>query len=273
MLPVPYRVTSRTAETHDSVTLRLEPVGERAAPVPAGPVHDAGRPAASGRSPSRSAACRRPGDGQLVHTIRAVGAVSRALHGAPAGDRARRPRAVRHHLGPPVGRRARPGDRRGRGRAGPAAAGDPRRAGRAGRLPAGLPGRGRPHASRIPVPPGAGRLGRPPGPRGGADHRPALGRLGRPGRVRHRAAGPAPAGPGPHHRVPVRPRADDAVLRPGAAPQGARRPRTSGCRWNATCSAASACAGTASSGRSWSAGTARSSATPLAGPLLTIREL
>ena len=29
MLPVPYRVTSRQAETHDSVTLRLDPVGER----------------------------------------------------------------------------------------------------------------------------------------------------------------------------------------------------------------------------------------------------
>ena len=32
MLPVPYRVTSRQAETHDSVTLRLDPVGERLPP-------------------------------------------------------------------------------------------------------------------------------------------------------------------------------------------------------------------------------------------------
>ena len=41
MLPVPYRVTSRTAETRDSVTLRLEP-GAAAAPLSARPVHHAG---------------------------------------------------------------------------------------------------------------------------------------------------------------------------------------------------------------------------------------
>ena len=42
MLPVPYRVAARRSETHDSVTLRLEPVG---APMPlsARAVHDAVR--------------------------------------------------------------------------------------------------------------------------------------------------------------------------------------------------------------------------------------
>ena len=84
MLPVPYRVMSRQAETHDSVTLRLDPVGERLSPAQPGQfsmltVPRVGEVAisASGVPQAREAS--------LEHTIRAVGAVSRALHGARPG--------------------------------------------------------------------------------------------------------------------------------------------------------------------------------------------
>jgi NAD(P)H-flavin reductase len=82
MLPTPYRVAERVVETHDSATLRLEPVGT----------------ALSGARPGQfcmlyargigevaiSISDAQPG-GSLVHTIRDVGAVSRALHDAGAG--------------------------------------------------------------------------------------------------------------------------------------------------------------------------------------------
>lgn len=84
MLPTPYRVTGRVTETSDSVTLRLDPAGSPLAPFAAGqftmlyahgvgeiPVSISGRPSA--------------GDHSLVHTIRAVGAVSRALCAARPG--------------------------------------------------------------------------------------------------------------------------------------------------------------------------------------------
>ena len=45
-------------------------------------------------------------DGTLTHTIRAVGAVSRALHDAPAGHSARRSRPIRHGLGSRLGQPA-----------------------------------------------------------------------------------------------------------------------------------------------------------------------
>src|SRR5262249_20219886 len=71
-----------------------------------------------------------------------------------------------------------------------------------------------------PVPQRTGGLVRTVRHRGGTDRRPARGGLGRPGRVRHRAARPALARPGAHHRVLVRPRTHDAVLRARAAAQG-----------------------------------------------------
>ena len=84
MLPVPYRVISRQAETHDSVTLRLDPVGERLPPAQPGQFSMLAAPrigevaiSASGVPPA--------GEASLEHTIRAVGAVSRALHGARPG--------------------------------------------------------------------------------------------------------------------------------------------------------------------------------------------
>jgi NAD(P)H-flavin reductase len=85
MVPVPYRVVERRPETHDSVTLRLEPVGSALAPFRPGQftmlygrgvgeiaISISGDPGAS--------------DGSLTHTIRDVGAISRALSQARPGD-------------------------------------------------------------------------------------------------------------------------------------------------------------------------------------------
>lgn len=85
MLPLGYRVGSRTVETHDTVTLTLHPIGG----LPENHftpgqfmmlyAHGVGEVAISiSGDPSRD------GD-TLVHTIRNVGAVSRALHDAPVG--------------------------------------------------------------------------------------------------------------------------------------------------------------------------------------------
>ena len=65
---------------------------------------------------------------RLEHTLRAVGAVTRALHAAPPGEPDRRPRPVRHQLGRGVRRRAGHRDRRGRHRPRAAAPGGARRA-------------------------------------------------------------------------------------------------------------------------------------------------
>lgn len=81
-LPARYRVTSRQAETHDTVTLFLEPVDP---PIPA---HEPGQftmlyAPGIGEVPI-SVSGTTPGDG-LVQTIRAVGTVTRALCAAPPG--------------------------------------------------------------------------------------------------------------------------------------------------------------------------------------------
>ena len=76
MAPVPFRVSRRRRETRDTWTLELEPVaGETLAPAP-GPVHDALR-----LRDRRGAdlGLRRAADGPLVHTVRAVGAVTEAI--------------------------------------------------------------------------------------------------------------------------------------------------------------------------------------------------
>lgn len=81
-VPVPYRVVSRTVETHDSVTLALHPVGESL------PEFRPGQFAmiyAHGVGEVPISISGIPGDGTLVHTVRAVGAVSRALHDAEPG--------------------------------------------------------------------------------------------------------------------------------------------------------------------------------------------
>jgi NAD(P)H-flavin reductase len=84
MTPLPYRVARRRRENHDNWTLELEPCGEAIEPIGPGqfdmlyafgvgevPISTSGDPANSGR---------------LVHTIRAVGAVTQALCAARPGD-------------------------------------------------------------------------------------------------------------------------------------------------------------------------------------------
>ena len=84
MLPVAYRVADRRAETGDSATLLLEPVGEALSPFAAGQftmlyargvgeiaISISGDPSVNG--------------GTLTHTIRNVGAVSKALYDAAPG--------------------------------------------------------------------------------------------------------------------------------------------------------------------------------------------
>jgi NAD(P)H-flavin reductase len=84
MLPVPYRVTGHTAETRDSATLRLEPVGEALPSFQPGQFTMLAVPGIGeiAISVSGDPAAQ---DGSLTHTIRAVGAVSAALHDAPVG--------------------------------------------------------------------------------------------------------------------------------------------------------------------------------------------
>lgn len=84
MLPVPYLLVARTAETHDCVTLRLEPARDSLPPFQAGQFTMLAMPGVgevaisiSGNPASQ--------DGTLTHTIRAVGAVSTALHDAKLG--------------------------------------------------------------------------------------------------------------------------------------------------------------------------------------------
>jgi NAD(P)H-flavin reductase len=79
LLPAPYRVVERTIETRDSATLRLVPVnGALPTPQPGQfcmlYTRGVGEVAISVSEVGV--------DGQLVHTIRDVGAVSRALHDA-----------------------------------------------------------------------------------------------------------------------------------------------------------------------------------------------
>ena len=130
----------------------------------------------------------------------------------------------------------------------------------------GRAGRGRAEPGGVPLRRPARRLARHRGPGGRAHRRPPEPRLVGPGRVRHRAARPPGARPAADHGVPVRSGADDAVLGRRAARPPACRRATSASRWSGTCSAASGCAGTASSGRCSSAGTGPSSTTPAPTP-------
>ena len=84
MLPVPYRVAGRTTETHDSVTLTLEPAGPPLPPFQPGQFTMLAVPGIGEVAISVSGDPTAT-DGRLVHTIRAVGAVTRALCGASPG--------------------------------------------------------------------------------------------------------------------------------------------------------------------------------------------
>jgi NAD(P)H-flavin reductase len=85
MAPVPYRVRSRVVESADSATLCLEPVGESLRTPQPGEfmmlyAYGVGEAAISiSGDPTVT-------DGSITHTIRAVGAVSRALHNAQPGS-------------------------------------------------------------------------------------------------------------------------------------------------------------------------------------------
>ncbi|MFI0508953.1 anaerobic sulfite reductase subunit B [Streptomyces canus] len=82
-VPVPHRVVARRPETADTVTLRLEPVGEALpdfAPGQFAMVHCFGR----GEIPVSVSSVQATGG--LAHTIRSVGAVSEGLCAARVGD-------------------------------------------------------------------------------------------------------------------------------------------------------------------------------------------
>ncbi|WP_405067637.1 FAD/NAD(P)-binding protein [Kribbella sp. NBC_01510] len=83
MLPVRYRVTSRTVETRDSATLRLEPVDRPLAPFRPGQF---AMLYAYGVGEVPISISGIGDDGTLVHTVRSVGAVSKALHDARPGS-------------------------------------------------------------------------------------------------------------------------------------------------------------------------------------------
>jgi NAD(P)H-flavin reductase len=84
MAPVPYRVRSCVAENHDSATLSLEPVRE---PLPAPLPGEFMMMYAFGIGEIAISVSGVPTvtDDSITHTIRSVGAVSRALHDAQPG--------------------------------------------------------------------------------------------------------------------------------------------------------------------------------------------
>ncbi len=85
LIPAPYRVTDRRPETGDTVTLALEPVAE---PLPAfAPGQFAMLTAFGvGEVPISISGVPAARDEPLVHTLRAVGAVTEALYAARPGD-------------------------------------------------------------------------------------------------------------------------------------------------------------------------------------------
>jgi NAD(P)H-flavin reductase len=84
MLPVPYLVAGRAVETHDCVTLRLEPARDSLPPFQPGQFAMLAMPGVGEVAISISGNPATQ-DGTLTHTIRAVGAVSTALHDASLG--------------------------------------------------------------------------------------------------------------------------------------------------------------------------------------------
>ncbi|QEU90114.1 FAD/NAD(P)-binding protein [Streptomyces kanamyceticus] len=82
-VPVPYRVVARWAETPDTATLRLEPVGE---PLPAFVPGQFAMVWAFGRGEIPLSVSAIPTTGGLAHTVRSVGAVSEGLYAAEVGD-------------------------------------------------------------------------------------------------------------------------------------------------------------------------------------------
>ena len=83
MLPAAYRIVDRWQETADTTTIALEPGGEPL-PRPEPGQYEMLSVAGIGEAPISVAGLT--GEGRLVHTIRAVGAVTRALCAAPVGE-------------------------------------------------------------------------------------------------------------------------------------------------------------------------------------------
>ncbi|WP_460356675.1 FAD/NAD(P)-binding protein [Mycobacterium sp. ZZG] len=81
MTPVPYRVVSRVVENRDSATLRLAPV-DAALPPPAPGEFMMMYAFGIGEIAISVSGLPDPPDQTVAHTVRAVGAVSRALHDA-----------------------------------------------------------------------------------------------------------------------------------------------------------------------------------------------
>ncbi|MEW1928740.1 MULTISPECIES: FAD/NAD(P)-binding protein [unclassified Streptomyces] len=81
--PVAYRVVARRAETPDTATLRLEPVGE---PLPAFVPGQFAMVWAFGRGEIPLSVSGILATGGLTHTVRDVGAVSEGLYTAEVGD-------------------------------------------------------------------------------------------------------------------------------------------------------------------------------------------
>jgi len=84
MLPVPYLVAARTTETHDCVTVGLEPARDPLPPFQPGQFTMLAVPGVGEVAISISGNPATQ-DGTLTHTVRAVGAVSTALHNAQLG--------------------------------------------------------------------------------------------------------------------------------------------------------------------------------------------
>ena len=85
-LPATFRVTQRLQETHDTWTLRLEPVAGDAEPRPAfAPGQFAMLYAFGAGEVPISVSAIPEGDASLVHTVRAVGATTRAICASSPG--------------------------------------------------------------------------------------------------------------------------------------------------------------------------------------------
>ncbi len=258
MIPRPFRVVSNHPDTPDTVTLTLEPADGVPLGFAPGQFTMIGTFGAGEVPISISGD---PAGGPLVQTIRDVGGVSHSLARAADGDvlTVRGPYGTGWNVADGAG-----GDlvivAGGIGLA-PLRSVAPRGAGQPGRLRPGHPAVRRPHPGRAAVPRRAGRLGLTGASRWTSRWTGA--RRAGPGRVGLVTAliPGRPARPGAHPGAGLRARGDDAVRGGRAARRRAAGETGSGCRWNATWPAASACAGTASSASSSSAPMARCSAT------------
>ncbi len=247
MTPLPYRVVRNRRENHDNWTLELEPVDDALDPIGPGqftmlyvfgvgevPISSSGDPA----QPER-----------LVHTIRAVGAVTKALcalePGAVLG--ARGPFGNRWPL--EAAQRTRPRPRGRRRRPAAAAAGRLPRAREPRRHRRAAPALRRPHARRPALHARARGLARPARHARRRDRGRGAQRLARPRRRRHDPHPRRAVRAGRGGRVHRRAGDHDALHAPGRSSTAASRPSGSGSRWSGRCAAASASAATASSGR------------------------